>query len=317
VGYNDDLQGLGILSGGAQGFIKGWQDADDRKMRQLELDAKLKSQETDRERQTALDRETFRKHDADERARKNTALIGLKQHGYKLPPGADPDSLDLSTLELDPKWINTQTQIAGAKSAAAENAKNPADTQYAAAGFATRMEQAERKLGDLLARGFDPTLAKVQAQEAMGGPLEGFKSGDVKVYEQAKNDFISAVLRKESGAAIGEQERAAEEAKYFPRVGDTPEVIANKAASRNQAFVNLKTQGGRAYDKIKAAGAPAPATKGLIKTGLVGAKRGLVAAPAAPPAPKGKVKVSDGKETLYIDAKDLSDAMKDGFKEVK
>lgn len=35
-----------------------------------------------------------------------------------------------------------------------------------------------------------------------------------------------------------------------------------------------------------------------------------------PPAPTGKVRVTDGNETLEIDAEDLADAKKDGFKEV-
>ena len=48
MGYENDLANLGLLSGGAQGFIKGIQDAEDhtmrledQKMRKMELDAKF------------------------------------------------------------------------------------------------------------------------------------------------------------------------------------------------------------------------------------------------------------------------------------
>ncbi|WP_288982143.1 hypothetical protein [uncultured Flavobacterium sp.] len=43
------------------------------------------------------------------------------------------------------------------------------------------------------------------------------KSQNQKEYDAYKLDFITAVLRKESGAAIGKDEYAREEKKYFPQ----------------------------------------------------------------------------------------------------
>lgn len=59
-------------------------------------------------------------------------------------------------------------------------------------------------------------------------------SEDFKKYEQAKRNFINAVLRKESGAAIGQDEFDSADKQYFPQIGDSEAVIKQKAANRRQ-----------------------------------------------------------------------------------
>lgn len=59
-------------------------------------------------------------------------------------------------------------------------------------------------------------------------------SEDFKKYEQAKRNFINAILRKESGAAIAESEFDSADKQYFPQIGDTEAVIKQKAANRRQ-----------------------------------------------------------------------------------
>lgn len=59
-------------------------------------------------------------------------------------------------------------------------------------------------------------------------------SEDFKKYEQAKRNFVNAVLRKESGAAIGKDEFESAEKQYFPQIGDSEAVIKQKAANRRQ-----------------------------------------------------------------------------------
>lgn len=59
-------------------------------------------------------------------------------------------------------------------------------------------------------------------------------SEDFKKYEQAKRNFINAILRKESGAAIGVDEFESADKQYFPQIGDTEAVIKQKAANRRQ-----------------------------------------------------------------------------------
>jgi hypothetical protein len=62
--------------------------------------------------------------------------------------------------------------------------------------------------------------------------------------EQARRNFVSAVLRKESGAAIGVDEYKNEERKYFPQAGDTEKVIVQKQKARELAIEALKAQAG-------------------------------------------------------------------------
>jgi hypothetical protein len=73
----------------------------------------------------------------------------------------------------------------------------------------------------------------------LGGPNPQQQQND-----QARRDFVSAVLRKESGAAISASEYANEEKKYFPQLGDSNEVIKQKQNSRLKAIEGLKSQAG-------------------------------------------------------------------------
>jgi hypothetical protein len=73
----------------------------------------------------------------------------------------------------------------------------------------------------------------------MGGPNE-----NQQMYEQAKKNFITAVLRKESGAAIGQNEFVTEEKKYFPQAGESDKVIAQKQRARDLAIQAMKIQAG-------------------------------------------------------------------------
>jgi hypothetical protein len=72
-----------------------------------------------------------------------------------------------------------------------------------------------------------------------GGP-----SAEQQQTEQARRNFVSAVLRKESGAAIGVDEYKNEERKYFPQAGDTDKVIQQKQKARELAIEALKAQAG-------------------------------------------------------------------------
>ena len=65
------------------------------------------------------------------------------------------------------------------------------------------------------------------------------KSGDQQSLESNKQNFITAVLRQESGAAISPTEFVKEEKKYFPQPGDTPAVIAEKQNFREAAIKGM------------------------------------------------------------------------------
>ena len=67
-----------------------------------------------------------------------------------------------------------------------------------------------------------------------------FKSDRFKQIEQAQRDFINAVLRRESGAVIGEPEFENARLQYFPQPGDTPEVVKQKQKNREMQFAKIE-----------------------------------------------------------------------------
>jgi hypothetical protein len=61
---------------------------------------------------------------------------------------------------------------------------------------------------------------------------------------QARINFITAILRKESGAAIAASEFATAEKNYFPKPGDDAATIAQKQAARKTAIKAMEIQAG-------------------------------------------------------------------------
>lgn len=140
--------------------------------------------------------------------------------------------------EAEIKKLEAETTKAGKE---ATLGKAPTDAQMKAAGFAERARLAESELAQLpvdIGTGYSATLT------GSGLYPEMMKSEEQKLYEQAKNNFITANLRLESGAAIGADEYKVEEKKYFPQPGDTPRVLEQKARARQQATANLASQAG-------------------------------------------------------------------------
>jgi hypothetical protein len=87
------------------------------------------------------------------------------------------------------------------------------------------------------------SLTKLDEGAALGGtPLIGnyLKSSDYQQAEQAGRQFLNAILRKESGAAISETEDARYGNAYLPRPGDKAPVLAQKKAARANALLGIK-----------------------------------------------------------------------------
>ena len=78
-------------------------------------------------------------------------------------------------------------------------------------------------------------------------PIVGnfLRSEDAQKYDQAKRNFINAVLRRESGAVIADEEFANADQQYFPQPGDGPEVIAQKRRNREVTIQGLKVSSGQ------------------------------------------------------------------------
>jgi len=71
---------------------------------------------------------------------------------------------------------------------------------------------------------------------------------------QARINFITAILRKESGAAIGASEFATAEKNYFPKPGDDAATIAQKQAARKTAIKAMEIQAGPGAKQMGSAG---------------------------------------------------------------
>ncbi len=70
------------------------------------------------------------------------------------------------------------------------------------------------------------------------------KSEERQKYEQAQRNFINAVLRRESGAAIAPSEFASAELQYFPQPGDTEGTILQKKQNRDLVTKSVLRDGG-------------------------------------------------------------------------
>lgn len=258
-GFLEDYSALAGAGSAFQGFAQAWQAAEDRKYKQQEMDAKMKAHAAQVERdavEMALKKRQLDPEVQQREERMKEINAGVMQD-QNAPGGYVAD-------QSTPKMIG----IEATRTNAANAANKTTEGENASAGYVRRMEAAEKKFQNLVSGGFDPTAKGVQAQSYLGGPLEGLKSGPVKQYQQTVRDFASAVLRKESGAAISPKEFSEVEAQYFPQAGDTAEVLQQKSESRQQAIANFKASAGKAYGKTPAVPV-APAKKGAVPKGVV------------------------------------------------
>jgi len=131
--------------------------------------------------------------------------------------------------------------------------KAPTEFQGKSATYGARAEQADKIISDLDGK-YSP--AAVNSKQAagdvwvVGGALEAganaLLSKDAQKAEQAQRDFLNAVLRQESGAAIGATEFDNGKKQYFPQPGDSKDVLAQKSANRKLAIQGFKNNAGRA-----------------------------------------------------------------------
>lgn len=118
------------------------------------------------------------------------------------------------------------------------------ESQKNAMTYADRMIQSGKLLDDLGTAG-----TGLWDNIAVGIPVVGnsMVSPEFQKVDQAKRDFINAQLRRESGAAISQSEFDNAERQYFPQRGDSPEVVAQKAANRRTVIEGMRRDAGPTY----------------------------------------------------------------------
>lgn len=185
--------------------------------------------------------------------------FGETQRHNQATEGIETRAQNMRALEYDAKngvVINKatgqSTPVMGADGKPiSTSVGNLTGEQSNAVAFGARALDAQNMLRQLEAAGTtntNPVYRAVSGLPVVGGALGGaanfFNSDQQQSYEQAKRNFVSAILRKESGAAIADSEFANEEKKYFPQTGDSPATIEQKARARDLAIEAIKAQAG-------------------------------------------------------------------------
>lgn len=120
------------------------------------------------------------------------------------------------------------------------------DAQNLSAGYAQRMMEAE----DIFSQPAVGDAAKNYWQNARAGvPYVGnyLTSPEYQKFDQAKRNFTTANLRKESGALIGPEEFSNANTQYLPQPGDSPEVLEQKKKNRATVIGAMKQNAGKAF----------------------------------------------------------------------
>lgn len=108
--------------------------------------------------------------------------------------------------------------------------------------FGTRMAESEDSIAAI------ENLYKTSwtSKEFLTSKLPSFlQSAEMQKFNQAKRNFVNAVLRNESGAVISPSEFDNADKQYFPQPWDTPEVLAQKAKNRDLVTSNMFASAGR------------------------------------------------------------------------
>jgi len=92
----------------------------------------------------------------------------------------------------------------------------------------------------------DPKMAEALTQYTdtfagnFGSIGRKFQDADFQVAKRAADEFLAAVLRKDTGAAITNQEFEIYGPMYLPQPGDKPELLAAKSKAREEALIGIE-----------------------------------------------------------------------------
>jgi hypothetical protein len=131
------------------------------------------------------------------------------------------------------------------------------ENQSKDAGYANRLFRAEGVLRDPASLQAATSTGQAAIEGAPNtifglnvgiGALKNWAhSPSYQKYDQASRDFVNAVLRRESGAAISQSEFENAYKQYLPRPGDSKEVLAEKQRNRQDAIAGIAGGGGPNY----------------------------------------------------------------------
>lgn len=120
--------------------------------------------------------------------------------------------------------------------------KAPTEGQSTARLYAQRMAQAEPML-----QSPPPSFGSRFKENLPGGVGNVMLAPESRQFFQAERNFINAVLRKESGAVISDEEFANARRQYIPQPGDDPATLEQKRQNRELAIQEIGAAGGAGY----------------------------------------------------------------------
>jgi len=125
---------------------------------------------------------------------------------------------------------------ANAVAAVNKSEKPLTEGQAKSALFGSRMAMANKIFDTLAESGATTSTPGMNTGFGVGSVVNALSGADQQQLMQAKRDFLNAVLRRESGAVIGESEFENGNKQYFPQIGDSKEVVSQKKSNREAAM---------------------------------------------------------------------------------
>lgn len=187
---------------------------------------------TQRQQQLDLQRERLQeKVDAAKLAADNRLEVARQQGATQLQIAqmADQSRKDIASMQVEAR------KDLATMSAALKGEKPLTEYQGKSVTFGTRAAESHNVLNDL--EGAYSTISANYLPSFINSP-EGQK------VQQAQANFVNAVLRQESGAAINASEFNNAKKQYFPQPGDSADVIAQKRQNRETVIKGFSRQAG-------------------------------------------------------------------------
>lgn len=293
AGWDSQERGLLGINSAIQGAVQGFYDAQNQKYRQMEMEAKLKAQEKDKERQAFMDSVSLYKsglRKTDDGGFEERPLNEREKMEYQAKLAMrDPYGLKRMQAQKLQKEMTQGKQLAPDKVLLVQEGQQ----------IPTMLEDIKETISNNKGS-FGPVVGRFSAMNPYDEKAQAIDS-QVRASSQAFGRYMEGgVLRKE------------DEEKYrkmFPQLGDTPEVAQAKlqnvgrmlARKQNENIKALKAQG---YDVAGFQELPVPEVPEAIAGGdgllskiggfLAGgnAKKGLIQKAESMPPPK-KLKKED------------------------
>lgn len=165
------------------------------------------------------------------------ANITPDKPGVFFEPDMHPELYAPTDAQEPPGTTPTITAVPGGITPIPGTGKAPIETQIKNQSFYIRQRASEETLNDPTAieKFLDPSNA-IPRSIGMGF----LQSGPAQAVDQAGDEWVNALLRPDSGAAIPPAELATYRATYVPEWGDKPEKIAQKRAARVRAAEGIR-----------------------------------------------------------------------------